>query len=543
MNDSVHHDRTRELAIAFAGGAALLCASLANFLNYNSYPLLRPEVGIVLLGLLAVAAAMAPIYVGQRRWGRSFLEGLLVTLFIDLNADSLLLAFAVGGMVAIVTWWRRISLLGPMAVLGAVILLTTLLGLGGRPAWIKVERGAQPSPTNAAAGHKPAILHLILDEHTGIEGLPIEGVEGRRLSDELRSFYVDAGFATYGGAYSRHYNTVNAVPDILNYGEKLGRSASKKGVQIGPTEHLESFVNQGYRLTIFQSDFADYCTGARFQECVTYDSSSLRPTLAVPMEATERARVIGAKYLRLSDLAFGASEKWTLIAAVLRQSGVPVGPYKVASVSSTAGAFEMMNPLTERIKAMRPGDAIFAHVLVPHFPYVVGSNCAYLPWSEWILMKGRGTFDARRQAYYSQVRCMTRRVGTMLEALSKTPGGRDAVVIIHGDHGSRIIRVNPNQGSFGKFGDSDMIAGFSTLFAVRAPQVPPSYFPERQPVATLLHDFAKSGFRAAPEPKTPQVPSVYLADERDWTPARRVALAPSWVPARTNSPPKNGAAR
>ena len=96
MKAALRKEPGRELAIAFAGGAAILCASLANFLNYNDYPLLRPEVGIVTAGMLGIAAALAVFYVAQRQWGRSFLEGLLALLFVDLNTDSFLLACAPG---------------------------------------------------------------------------------------------------------------------------------------------------------------------------------------------------------------------------------------------------------------------------------------------------------------------------------------------------------------------------------------------------------------------------------------------------------------
>ena len=82
-------ERGRELVTAFAAGAALLLASLANFISYNDYPHFRPEVGIVVLILLAFALAMAFFYRSQRQWGRSLLIGLLAALFVDLNTDSL----------------------------------------------------------------------------------------------------------------------------------------------------------------------------------------------------------------------------------------------------------------------------------------------------------------------------------------------------------------------------------------------------------------------------------------------------------------------
>ena len=73
-----------------------------------------------------------------------------------------------------------------------------------------------------------------------------------------------------------------------------------------------------------------------------------------------------------------------------------------------------------------------------------------------------------------------------------------------------------------------MIAGFSTLFAVRAPGVAAAYSNERLPLVPLFRDFAASGFRSAPHPTPPGKHTVFLAD-KDWKPVRRVPLPASWT--------------
>lgn len=525
--------KVRELLLSFAAGAALLLASLANFINHNDYPYLRGEVALVALGLLAVSAVMAPLYVGQRRWGRSVLEGLLTALFLDLNTDSVVLASVVGLAVGLFTFWLRFSLIGPMAMLGSVIAVTTMLGVGGNPNWIKVQKGAQADSINAKAAGKPAILHLILDEHIGIEGLSNEGVEGRQLRDELRDFYRANGFAVYGRAYSRHFNTGNAIAEILNYGEKVALNSSKKHVETGSTEYLRTLVDHGYRLTIFQSDYVDFCNRSKFHECITYDSSSLRPTLVAPIDTKSRAGLLAYKFLALSDLFTSASNGWNGIALALRRSDWALPMFSPGSArSSSVATLEALNELSGRIKLIRPGEAIFAHVLLPHYPYVVTRNCDYLPAAEWEerFSNSESTIQMRRRASYEQIRCTTRRLQALLRTLSQAPARSNTVVVIHGDHGSRIARLDPNEAHLGKYSDVDLLAGFSTLFAVRTPDAQAGYFKEPQPVSLLLHDFAASGFRSAPHPTPPDTPSVFLADG-NWKPVRRVPLPPSWTKA------------
>jgi hypothetical protein len=521
-------ERRRNLVVAFAAGAMVLCASLANFLNYNEYPMLRPEVGLITAAFLCTAAVMALFYSAQRQWGRAFLEGALAMIFVDLNTDSIVIACVVGAAVALFSWWRRMSLLPALAVIGALVIATKALGIGPAPTWLKTQGAERPRP-GAAPANQPAIVHIILDEHLGIEGLRNEGAEGEKLGRELEAFYLKNGFAIYGGAYSEHLHTVNAIPAILNYGRRLSGNASKKGVKIGQTEHLRALADQGYRLAIFQSDFADYCTGSEVDECTTYNSSSLRPTLSLPLNTNERAGLLALKFLALSDLIIGFSHSWNALTVRMRGQGwvLPLFDPENDSRSSTVGSMAAFDQLTRRLNTARPGTVYFAHLLLPHYPYVVGEDCSPLPWRSWKL-RFRPRLEERRKAYYAQLRCTTRKLSDALRALARSPAGAASIVIIHGDHGSRITLADPTEANLGVYGDADIIAGFSTLFAVRAPGVEPAYRVERQPVAALLRESAERRFRSAPQPNPPLVHTVYL-DDGNWKPIRRIRLPASWL--------------
>lgn len=519
---------TRELVITFAAGAILLLASLANFLSHNVYPYFRLEVGIIALGISLLSVIMAFFYRAQRQWGRSVLEGILVALFLDLNIDTVPIVMVAGIGVAAFTYWRRISLLEPLSLIGGIILLSNAAGIGTRSDWINSTVGNASANLASAKSGKPAVFHFILDEHVGIEGLP-DDEEGRQIREELRTFYLDNGFALYGGAYSRHSYTVNAIPELLNFGAKWQQKIQKDGLRIGRNNYLQALIDQGYKLTIFQSDFVDYCSEAEFSECITYDSTSLGPNLRVTMGTADRVGLLTAKFLELTSWFDTAATLWNLGASALHKLHIslPFIDTKPAQ-SSTVGSLESLDELTNRITASQPGDAIFAHLLLPHFPYVVGSDCEYLPWSKWNGRFIRSTLDMRRQAYYDQIHCTYRKLEVMLRAISRSAGGDRAVVIIHGDHGSRIFRVPPNAENYGKIDDADMIASFSTLFAVRAAGVEPVYFETRVPVFALLRDFANSKFGTAPEPLPPRSHIVYLANS-EWEPVQKVPLPSYWT--------------
>ena len=55
--------------------------------------------------------------------------------------------------------------------------------------------------SGAAGDRLPLIVHLILDEHIGLEGIP-EDLAPASFKDEARTFFTDKGFKVFGGAYS-----------------------------------------------------------------------------------------------------------------------------------------------------------------------------------------------------------------------------------------------------------------------------------------------------------------------------------------------------
>ena len=525
MADGPPTGRRIAFITAFGACAMLVLAALSNVLVHNDYPLLRLEVLLVALAIVLLSLAAALLCLALPWWGRPWLEGLLAALFVELTTTSLPLALIVGLAVAAVTLWKRMSLTGPMTLFGAIVLITTLLGLGGRTPWIHSVKGSALASAPEARSLKPAVLHIILDEQIGIEGLPDTDADALRLKNELKTFYRSAGFATYGGAYSEYMRTMNAIPNILNYGKALGEGMRGRKAVIGPTKHLERLVDQGYRLTILQSDYADFCTGARYYECVTYEVSSPSALIGSPLTALERAGLITTKFLSLSQLVSGLMLPWRLAADLF---DLPkLGPSNLGR-STSVPSLAVFDDLAKRLSGARAGEVYFAHLLLPHYPYAVDENCQILRWKDWKKPFSPKNITVRQHAYFAQYRCTIRKIAAALKALDRSPAGKNTVVIIHGDHGSRISLLDPKAENLGKLSDSDFIAEFSTNFAVRSPSVMPSYSSDRRPVQLLLADFVDSGFSKAPAPKAPQSFAIYL-DGPEGAPGQRMPLPASWA--------------
>jgi hypothetical protein len=527
MITSKHQGRWRDSLLAFGAGAALLAASLANFLVHNDYPILRADVGIDAFVLFLIAAAMVPFYVGQRQWGRSVLGGALVLLFADLNGASVWLSLLAGSAFGLFTWWRRVSLTGPLALFGVVILLTTIMGVGGRPKWLHTDTRNVSRPPQAGRPEF-AVLHVLLDEQAGVAGI-YPDANGLRLRQELRNFFLSRGFALYGRAYSEHMHTANAIPAVLNFGSRLSPNASQSGVRVGPTVYFDQLHRQGFKVNVLQNDFAELCEKNPVSVCTTYDSSSLRPTLDAPLNLGDRAKLIGLKFVALSKTVRPVSQLFNEAGVLARRSGFVWSAFEPGNTSrtSTVAAAVALREWSSRLRHARPGEVYFAHLLLPHYPHVFRADCSYLPWNEWELRRSNTPLETRRRSYAEQDRCTLRLLGKMIREFEESPGGRKGVIIVHGDHGSRIVRTAPVTDFAGYFSDQDVIAGHATLFAVREPQPQPQYYETPQPISGLLREFAVRGFRSAPTPNSSLIRGYVMSDKR-WRPQRWEKLPQNW---------------
>jgi hypothetical protein len=503
--------------------AAVLAASFANFVSYHGYPPLRPEIGMVAAGLGAAAVAAAALYAALGRFGRAWFEGLVVLLAIDLNADILWLGLLAGAAVLLFAYAKRVSVLPFIAVLAAVVLATTLAGLGQRrPALARTE--GRP----AAAAAAPAILHIILDEHIGLAGIPDPAAR-----EELARFYTARGFRLFARAYSNHFHTVNAIPDILNFGGTGTSEPSRTHLRTGRTAYLDLLAARGYPIHVYESDFADFCSDVDFASCTRYWSPSLQFVADLPIPPGEKARLIAFKFAGLSGLAAGLVRLYNDAAGNLgrKPDDQPRPGLDRWGISSSISGLAAFDALAADLRRARRGEAYFVHLLVPHYPYVAAPDCTILPPSRWEYRRSATPVTGREAAYHRQVGCVMAKLDRALAALAASPAGADAIVVVHGDHGSRITEVEPVANKAGRFSDRDLIAGFSTLFAVRGRAIAAGIDGAPAAVPDLLGSLARSDFGSTDIPRSAGTPRMVMLDDNAWRPRRQVPLPAAWQDA------------
>ncbi len=405
---TVKSSRTANFVGVFFASYILLAASLTNYLIYDRYPLLRLDTGLAFLILGAVVALLSGLHAALNIWFQKLSFALLIALAIDINTDGAIWPGVAAAMFLIFTVRAKEVPHQLFAIFGGFFLISSLIGLGQSQPWLTETKPAKNTTT--AQTKRPAIIHVLLDEHIGIEGFH-KSASGNQTAAKLRSFYTANDFALYGKAYSQHMHTVNAVPNILNFGEKSARDANRQGATIGKSAYFDALTAMGYQLSIYQSDFADFCEGYESARCVTYSNSSLQPLLDYKLDRLDRTTLILAKFFGLSQgldyvvRQFPFIDRW---AARIGMRGL--NGFIRLKETGTIPAIKMLDKLAKDVQTAQPGQAYFIHALFPHYPYTTNADCSPKTMSQWKRRKDRISMIERTDAYDEQAQCAARKV-------------------------------------------------------------------------------------------------------------------------------------
>ena len=128
-----------------------------------------------------------------------------------------------------------------------------------------------------------------------------------------------------------------------------------------------------------------------------------------------------------------------------------------------------------------PGTMIFAHILVPHAPYILNKDCHFAGKPDFPYKLGenygfsdRGKIVAKRteqyQRYFGQVKCVFNKLDELFAALDDLGKLDKTTVILQGDHGSRIsndIEILEH------LNERDLIDNYATMFSIKSNTVAP----------------------------------------------------------------------
>jgi hypothetical protein len=376
-------------------------------------------------GLLALIGVVVLVWFGSLRALAAALLPLPSTRAEALASVALLAALVLGVFWTVRT---RRDLSGSvrflnLALVGSLLVLALpwLTGAGGSAAEAGFGEQIEPQPDSGgevvatAASDAPDIFLIILDSYTGPSSLLAN--YGLDVSD-FTAALQRLGFVVPKAAKANYNATHLSLAAMLDwrYLDDLMDAAGGEGEDQLPTyellhqnETLRFLRSRGYRYVFFRSRYPPL-NGASSAD------------LQIPAVLTGEFELMWLRGTLLDPIfRIGNSLSCKLMTCWTRNL-----PFQPDLAIRHERRFEALARVPE---SDRP-TFVFAHVMLPHAPFVFGAQCEHVEpsWPEL-----SDTPELRR-SYALQVQCTNRKVLTLVEQLVSA-GKRPTVILLQADHG------------------------------------------------------------------------------------------------------------
>lgn len=478
------------------------------------------------LALLAVLGLIALYFTPQRILQAPLILTIAVLMF-ELTTTKTWVIFPV----CIAFLITRRHFLPILTLFATTIFLTTPINDWVERQFALPEKAAFSPETTQ--GSKPFILHVILDEHLGIDGFDAFAGDAALVKADLTKFYSDRKFKIFTGAYSRHYRTGNSIPEIFRYGVKAPYiDAQNTRPTVARHPYLTDLQLRGHAVSLLQSNWLPFCSRGEVASCVTYLANGPSAVSEFDMPALEKAKYILSAFIMLSPTLTKLSRQYDKILSAMRHTGLDLPQIHATrrALNQTLRGALVLDQIARDMEHANFGQAYVAHAIFPHQPYAFDQSCAVKPFLDWLYGDAWVTntpIGQRHQSYADQVRCSLKKMDRIFDAVENSPVGQNYIAIVHSDHGSRITHVEPETQNLGHFSDSDLIAGFSTFFAVRFPDQKAELVAGHIPVDMLLKNIVENDFRFI-STDVPETPQEIILNDANWRPELRHTLPGVW---------------
>jgi hypothetical protein len=358
-------------------------------------------------------------------------------------------------------------------------------------------------------------VHIILDEHAGVESLPEGSPRTGALAKSLKSFYISRDFRLFGRAYSEYPYSFVSIPNILSFGTLSAGEVTDSN----HSQYFDALKRRGYVIDVVQTNYIDYCRKNLVKSCVTYHWSNFWIVHRSAISAAAKARLLLLAYSRVGRFY-----------RALRVRNVPLPElnFDLEGVTLPLIVPTAARLVHDQLRRAQPGHAYFAHLLLPHFPSARRSDCTLKPVGAWE-RNDMGSMTQRREAYLDQLECTQKVIAANYATVSAATGG-NFIMIIHGDHGSRLVNRRADLRTMNSYSDRDMISAFGTLFAVRGPSIPGGYDRTVCSGSALMAAVARAELvdDGTFRPRCP-APVVRFGSHPNWERVRSKTLPKSWT--------------
>ncbi len=543
---------TKDRLFAVPGVFLVAVLPFAIFLKHTGYSLLTPEILTIFGLILGFAVLCGILMIPGRAAVRVFVFAAMAILVVDVQTDwittvglRLLLNVVFFGTLF---WFlrRRLTLI-ILFLAGAMVLGTVVL-----PGQNPVVHVGEPGPRPSDNPDLPFVLHLVLDAHLGVEGIPAEFDPDGFFSSGIRDFYLDQSFALYGRAYSRYYFTKESLPNLLNFaasGEPrhfLERKTPKEFL-LASNSWFDLLHEQGYRIHALETSFMSVhdpdqnVTNPFGDTRVSYQMATLRSIQNSDLTVSQKIPFILSTYFNRTYFLKMAGDVYSSLAFSDIGGAVGLPRWDLHGYYPEAlTAMQMLDIFEEQLHQAGPGQAFFGHILLPHSPYGFDRDCRMeLQPSKWLYGRDKtivprtntpASRAERYPLYLEQMLCLQSRLDSMFQILKDKGLWENALIIVHGDHGSRICLWDPFPAHKDKLVAPDFMDCYSTLFAVKSPGIEAGYYRQLLPIDHLFTHLVRDGV-SPDNPELEANPFVFLQNKDLMEKRAMPPFAHGWIGA------------
>ena len=442
----------------------MLIYPLLAMLWHHQYPIFSIEIVLLLVIFLLLAGLMSMLL---QQYCRSavvnivLVTGLMLVFLVQFNLFFI-------GLVATMTSGLVFSMiLGEKFPTTLLVVIAALIAGSYFDNRIDRFRNVPELDTAQTQSRQGSLIHILMDGFIGPDGLP-QTDEVQNFRAEMMAFFEAHEFQLYTRAYSHYGNTMDSMTRALNFRNDDENIYIRTVVLHEPISFRENawfsaLSNFGYPIVVYQNESVNYCdvTPSVVDHCNVF---------AIPNLKTVHSGV--------DDIGTRAS---LLLHNLLRQSIMItkiMGDYKKLNDWGVSTYDKRMLAKLARDVQLHPEFAYFAHIMLPHSPYVYRQDCSLDYESEsWLRYPATtglvGNSDESRRRRYEkfvpQAKCALRELGVLFKALQKHGLYDRATIVVHGDHGTAGYNYSPSVHNMDKLSFRDLRDMFSTLFAVKYP--------------------------------------------------------------------------
>lgn len=402
----------------------------------------------------------------------------------------------------------------------ASILLITFLTINLTSITLSVYKNQYLDPTQRHAAYSantqlPLVIHIILDEHIGIDGIPTDIPGGKQLRQQLINFYKQYGFSIYPKAFSHYRRTIDSIHQEFNFTRKNSNYYMwQKHIKEKPLTsniYFDEAIKAGYRLRIYTTNNMPYCK--KYGNPIHYCHNSYGK-----FSVFDRIPSYRKKLATLFRLAYTDSPP---AAWIIKEFSTETDH---ADETLFQPDINELNTIAEDLKQHNHGNLYLVHFLFPHYPYIYTNDCTLQPYmpnaNNAIAFSYQNPFgntqetrNEKYQLYFSQTQCLYQQLAVLFDSMKQEKLYNNAIIIIQSDHGSRISIHEPKITNKDVLTTQDLRDQYASLFAVKLPNNQFSEHDQVTSIQTLFQNAAKHYIHVPDNPE-PKNSAVYVDGEQ-----------------------------